>query len=489
MKKTSLPILIVVLLLLGASVAAAGCIQEKPTYIVGVSPSFSPFSMQIPGTEQAYGIDIDILNAIAEDQDVKFVYEFWGHAVLQSKLDNGEIDLITAWVRTPERMEKYLLSDPYIAAGYTVVVRKDSNFTVDDVLAGNAIIAFEKGSVYENWLEEHFGTETFNKMIDEKKIIAKYTQDATLYAVLTKEADAVIGADYVLGEKLQEYSPLTSLGYITDKKEVGFVANKSNEELIAKINAGLANVVGSEPYNKIMQKHRVTQLKDEYVVGISTENWPFTYLDEDGNLTGFDVESLEWIAERNGFTVTYVDIPWSKNINAVATGKVDMWYSGMVNTNERSAKVTFSTPYCTAGVGIGSAKNHPITKDKFESGTAVTGFITNTIVGDWLADQYDQKQYLEMVKTGMIKEYASYNDLLAACLSGEVECIVVNEPLLRVMENQTDIRIVSTYDTKNRCAVAMQNGNIPLHDVINRGLADLETSGKRAELMGKYHLS
>ncbi|MDV0441059.1 Membrane-bound lytic murein transglycosylase F [Methanocorpusculaceae archaeon Ag1] len=488
-RKNTLSIFIIVLLLLGVLIAAAGCVQEKPTYVVAVSPSFSPFSMQVQGTGEAYGIDIDVLNAIAEDQGIRFVYEFWDHAVIQSKLDNGEIDLITAWIITPKRQEKYLFSDPYIVTGQTIVVRKDSNLTIDDVLSGNAIIAYDKGSVYENLLEEHFGTETFNKMVAEKKIIAKYTQDATLYAILTREADAVIGTDFVLGEKLHQYSPLTSLGYITDKNDVGFVADKSNEELIAKINAGLANIVASEKYDKIMQKHHVAQLKDEYLVGISEENWPFTYVGEDGNLTGFDTESLEWIAEKNGFTVTYVNIPWSKNINAVATGKVDMWYSGMVITDERSAKVSFSTPYYAAGVGVGCAKNRPITKNNFESGTVVTGYVTKTIMGYWLEDQYDQKRYAEMVETGMIKEYATTSDLLNACLSGEVDCIVVHEPLLKSMANQNDIQIVSTYDTKNMCGVAIQNGNIPLQDLIDRGLADLEASGKRAELMEKYHLS
>ncbi|WP_338095693.1 transporter substrate-binding domain-containing protein [Methanorbis rubei] len=478
-----------VLLVLGAAVVAAGCIQEKPVYTVGISSSFAPFSIQILQTEEAYGIDVDLLNAIGKDQGIEFIYEFWEHADCPSKLTVGEIDLITATVKTPEHQKKYLLSDPYITAGYAVVIRKNANVTMDDVLAGNVTITCERGSIYETWLKEHFGTETFNKMIDEKKIIIKYTQDATLYAVLTNEAEAVIGADNVLGDKLREYSPLTFLGYLSDKKDVVFASNKSNEELIAKINAGLKNVVASGEYDKILQKHYVAQLKDEYRVGISTENWPFTYLDEDGNLTGYDIEALEWIAERNGFTVTYVDIPWSKNINAIVTGKIDMWYSGMIITDDRESRVTFSTPYYTAGLGIGCAGDHLITKTQFESGTAVTGFITRTIIEEWLTEQFGKDQYEKMVKAGVIKEYASYNDLLDACNAGEIDCIAVSEPLLKVIANETDIEIVSTYETGDRGGVAIQNGNIPLQDVINRGLADLEASGKRAELMEKYHLS
>ena len=223
-----------------------------------------------------------------------------------------------------------------------------------------------------------------------KKIIIKYTQDATVYAVLANEAEAVIAADSVLAEKLREYSPLTFLGYLTDKKDSAFAADKSNTELIAIINAGLKDITASGEYDKILQKYRLIQPRNEYRVGISTENPPFTYLDENGDLTGFDTESLQWIAEKNGFDVTFVEVPWSKNINALITGKIDMWYSGMPITKNRLARATFSTPYYTA------------------------------------EDSY---------------------------------------------------------------GVAVQNGDIPLQDIINKGLADLETSGKRAELLEKYHLS
>ncbi len=389
-RKNILSIFVMILLLVGMSVATAGCIQEKPVYTVGLSSSLSPFAMKMPDTGEAYGIDVDILDAIAESQGVRFVYEFCEHADYHQKLESGDIDLVTAYIKTPERQEEYLFSDAYTTVGYALAVKKNANITLDDILSGNATIACQKGSTYESWLQEHFGQDTFNTMVDEKKIIIKYTQDATVYAVLANEAETVIAADSILAEKLREYSPLTFLGYLTDKKDSAFAADKSNTELIAIINAGLKDITASGEYDKILQKYRLIQPRNEYRVGISTENPPFTYLDENGDLTGFDTESLQWIAEKNGFDVTFVEVPWSKNINALITGKIDMWYSGMPITKNRLARATFSTPYYTA------------------------------------EDSY---------------------------------------------------------------GVAVKNGDIPLQDIINKGLADLETSGKRAELLEKYHLS
>lgn len=41
------------------------------------------------------------------------------------------------------------------------------------------------------------------------------------------------------------------------------------------------------------------------VVGIDGDFRPFTFIDEDGNSSGFDVESARWIADEMGFEVVF----------------------------------------------------------------------------------------------------------------------------------------------------------------------------------------
>ena len=72
-RKNILSIFVMIFLLVGMSVATAGCIQEKPVYTVGLSSSLSPFALIMPDTGEAYGIDVDILDEIAESQGVRFV--------------------------------------------------------------------------------------------------------------------------------------------------------------------------------------------------------------------------------------------------------------------------------------------------------------------------------------------------------------------------------------------------------------------------------
>lgn len=164
----------------------------------------------------------------------------------------------------PSAKKIFLFTDPYITEGLGVITKKTAaNITPDDVRAGNVSIACMKGSTYESWLREHFGTEQFDRMVAEGRILLKYTQDAAVYAVLANEAEAALGTDSVLS-RTQEYSPLVYLGRLTEKRNAGFVLKKSDTELAAKINAGLAHLRESGEYTKILDKYNLPQLKSEY---------------------------------------------------------------------------------------------------------------------------------------------------------------------------------------------------------------------------------
>ena len=57
-------------------------------------------------------------------------------------------------------------------------------------------------------------------------------------------------------------------------------------------------------------------------VGINAQFPPFKYYDENGELYGFDIELMNYIGERIGFEVEYVDISFDKLFSAVMSGEV-----------------------------------------------------------------------------------------------------------------------------------------------------------------------
>ncbi|MCC7566623.1 MAG: transporter substrate-binding domain-containing protein, partial [Methanoregulaceae archaeon] len=78
-----------------------------------------------------------------------------------------------------------------------------------------------------------------------------------------------------------------------------------------------------------------TDTTSVYIVGIDGDYAPYSYIDRDGNPAGFDVESIEWIADEMGFQVKIQPVEWNRIIPALLEKEIDMIYSGMSITDER----------------------------------------------------------------------------------------------------------------------------------------------------------
>ena len=84
-----------------------------------------------------------------------------------------------------------------------------------------------------------------------------------------------------------------------------------------------------------------------YINGIDANYPPFAYVDETGKPSGFDVDSMNWIAKKMGFVVEHKPMDWDGIIPALLAKKIDMVCSGMSVSPERSARAQFSEPYWT----------------------------------------------------------------------------------------------------------------------------------------------
>ena len=98
-------------------------------------------------------------------------------------------------------------------------------------------------------------------------------------------------------------------------------------------------------YNSHLEK-----IQGEGKLVIATEGmWaPWTYEDEDGNLTGFDVEIGKIIAERLGVEPVFIEGDFDGFLIGLDDGIYDMFINGIDITPDRAAKYDFSDPYVYA---------------------------------------------------------------------------------------------------------------------------------------------
>lgn len=100
----------------------------------------------------------------------------------------------------------------------------------------------------------------------------------------------------------------------------------------------------------------------EIRLGIDRDNAPFSYLDEEKNPAGFDVELIEAIARLEGFTVKFVPMNPSALQSAVVTGTIVGAMGGIEIREEK--QLSFSEAYGSSTLGLLYGKDSSETKEQ-----------------------------------------------------------------------------------------------------------------------------
>ena len=90
--------------------------------------------------------------------------------------------------------------------------------------------------------------------------------------------------------------------------------------------------------------------KAKLKVGISADFPPFEYYDENEELYGFDVDLMNYIGDRIGFDIEFVNMSFDQLFSAVMGGDVDCAISAIAVTEERNNVIDYTIPYLSAKV-------------------------------------------------------------------------------------------------------------------------------------------
>jgi len=256
----SLTAVIVVLALL---LAGAGCTStsspapiagnQQKTYIVGIDGQYQPFSyVDASGTPS--GFDVDAMRWIAQKKGMKITFQPTAWDGIIPALQANKIDLIYAGMTiTPERAEQVNFSTPYWQVNQDVVTRNGTATTLNDVLAGKAIIGTQSGCTAAMWIEKNL-IETGKMPKENLKLY-----DNTPLAVNDLEAgrvDAVMYDDHVLKEIIQGKN-LHTVGNVETREEFGIAVRKSDPELLATLNDGLAQLKSDPYWQELIIKYKM----------------------------------------------------------------------------------------------------------------------------------------------------------------------------------------------------------------------------------------
>ena len=233
------------------ALTSAGAANEK-VYVIGTEPYFPPFEYADANvSSDIIGFDVDLINAIAEDQGFKVEWKDLEFDALIPALQSGQIDIIASGMTiTAEREEAVDFTEPYINAGLALAVAADNEEikSVDDLK--DKVAAVQQGST---------GSQEAEKLKAEGKIkdiiYLAHVNDIILN-IQNGRADFTIN-DLPVTQAYMSQNPgvikivddeITSDSY-------GFAVKTGNTELLTMLNQGLENVKKNGTYDQIMDKY------------------------------------------------------------------------------------------------------------------------------------------------------------------------------------------------------------------------------------------
>ena len=208
---------------------------------------------------------------------------------------------------------------------------------------------------------------------------------------------------------------------------------------------------------------------------------PLEYIDESGNLTGFEVELVPMIGEKVGVKMEAKNIPWDTIFAGLANGQYDGVASGVSVTEDRKKTMDFSTPILEAGQVIIVKKASTVSGIDDIKGLKVGVQIGTT--GDLVLDDYDvvRKQYDDI---GLALQ-DMLNGNIDACVC---DSLIASDFVLANPNYKDKLKVAGSAFTEEDIAIAVKKGNKELLDLINKGLAELKADGSYDKLKAKWNL-
>lgn len=210
---------------------------DNKVYMVGTEATFAPFE-SIDADGNIVGIDVDILQAIADEVGIQVEWRNVGWDAVFSMINNKETDIGASGITiTEDRQKTFDFTEPYYESKLLIALPSDSPISSLDELKDKkiAVQINATGHVAAKKLQGEMS----------KNILAFESQPLAIQEMLNGNADAVIGDNAVVYEYMKA-NPDKKLKIVEDeafeREYYGLMVRKGNKELLDKLNEGLQKI-------------------------------------------------------------------------------------------------------------------------------------------------------------------------------------------------------------------------------------------------------
>lgn len=246
--------------------------------------------------------------------------------------------------------------------------------------------------------------------------------------------------------------------------------NKANPENTGGDN----NDAGTE------EQDLLTKVKEEGKLLIGTEGTypPFTFHDDNDELTGFDVDIAKEVAKRLGVEPVFMETQWDAMFAGLDSKRFDMIANQVGIRPDREEKYDFSDPYISSsGVLIAHEENETVTGFEHIEGLKAAQSMTSNYAD--IAREHGAE----------IVGVEGFNQAIELINSKRAD-VTINDNLsfldFKKQRPDAKVKIVATQDNASTSGLMFRKGNETLVDEVNKALTEMIEDGTYLQISEKW---
>ncbi|GEN53687.1 amino acid ABC transporter substrate-binding protein [Halobacillus faecis] len=237
---------------------------------------------------------------------------------------------------------------------------------------------------------------------------------------------------------------------------------------------------GEENESESSEQTLLEQIKEsgELVIGTEGTYRPYTFHDENDELTGFDVEIAREVADRLGVKPVFNETKWDSMFAGLNAERFDMVANQVGITEERQEEYSFSDPYIQSSAVVVTHKDNESIQS-FEDLEGVN------------AAQSMTSNYADIARENgaEITSVEGFNESMQLLATKRVEA-TVNDRLsvLDYLNNREDapVKIAARQDDASQSGLLFRQGNEDLVKAVNEALQEMKDDGTYLEISEKW---
>ena len=222
---------------------------------------------------------------------------------------------------------------------------------------------------------------------------------------------------------------------------------------------------------------------DKLVIGYTIYE-PMNYMDDKGNLTGFDTEFAEAVCKKLGKTPEFVEINWDTKFVTLDANQIDCIWNGMTISDEVKKNCLVSKAY------VKNAQVVVMAKDKIDSYKDI-----ESLKGLKFTAEAGSAGETAIKDNGLDAKYspvAAQTDALLAVAGGQADACVIDITMAKTMTAEGTSYADYGYNielTSEEYGIGFRLADTELQAEVNKAIDELKADGTLDALAEKYGLT